>query len=201
MRFSKIKYMTRKTFLIVPTLFVGMFSLTTILQAQGQSVHGAAIDGSAAPPPAQPATNAAPEKAGAVLDADFETLASYNFNVPDSPATNAVALEKVAQQIPDGIKKLDGKTVRIRGFMMPVKESAGKTTEFMIMRGQPSCCFGGANGVNEFVTVKMANKGVDEDMDDPVAIEGTLHVKVTTDSGYVTSLYTMDGQKMIAPKH
>jgi len=201
MRFSKLKYMTRKSPVIFPTLLVGMFCLTPILQAQGQAVHGAAIDGSAASPPAPPATNAAPEKAGSVLDADFETLASYTFSVPDNPATNAVALEKVAQQIPDGIKKLDGKTVRITGFMMPVKESGGKTTEFMIMRGQPTCCFGGANSVNEFVTVKMANKGVDEDMDDPVAIEGTLHVKVTTDSGYVTGLYTMDGQKMIAPKH
>ena len=193
--------MMLKRALNVLAAMAGALYITTIPPVRGQAVHGESIDGSAAAPPAPAATNATPATAGGILDADFETLASYNFNVPDNPTTNATVLAKVASQIPDGIKKLDGKLVRIRGFMMPVKELAGKTTEFMIMRGQPSCCFSGATGVTEFVTVKMSGKGVDEDMDDPVAIEGTLHVGVMTDSGYVTGLYRMDGQKMIAPKH
>lgn len=201
MKTFTMKPMTLKPLLFTPAMFIGTLYLTTISPVRAQAVHGAAIDGAAATPVTSPATSAAPAKVGSILDADFETLAAYSFNVPDGPSTNAAALAKVARQIPDAIKKLDGKAVRIRGFMMPVKELAGKTTEFMIMRGQPSCCFSGATGVNEFVTVKMTGQGVDEDMDDPVAIEGILHVGVETDGGFVTGLYRMDGQKMIAPKH
>lgn len=201
MKTFKTKYMTPKPLLIMAAVVIEILYLATVSPARGQTVHGESIDGSAVAPPASATTNTAPATTGGILDADFETLASYNFNVPDGPTTNAAALVKAAKQIPDGIKKLDGKVVRIRGFMMPVKEVAGKTSEFMIMRGQPSCCFSGATGVNEFVTVKMPGEGVDEDMDDPVAVEGILHVGVETDSGYVTGLYSMDGQKMIVPKH
>jgi hypothetical protein len=94
---------------------------------------------------------------------------------------------------------LDGKTVRIRGFMMPIKQEQGKTTEFLITRGQPSCCFSGATEINEFVTVKVPGKGFETMMDDAVTIQGTLHVGAIMDSGFVVGLYELDGDKVIAP--
>ncbi|MGO8696943.1 MAG: DUF3299 domain-containing protein [Limisphaerales bacterium] len=193
--------MTLKHAISLPATVAGVWFLTTISPTRGQSVHGESIDTAAPTVSARPAAKSAAAGDGAVPQADFETLAAFQFNAPDAAVTNQAALNKVGKQIPENIKKLDGKVVRIRGFMMPVKESAGKATEFLITRSQPSCCFSGATGMNEFITVKSAGQGVVENMDDAVAIEGTLRVGVFTDGGFVVGLYQMDGGKMIPAGH
>ena len=121
------------------------------------------------------------------------------FNVPDMTAPNHPSVAQAEKQIPEIIKNLDGKTARIRGFMMPVKEAQGKTTEFLITRSQPSCCFSGAAEITEFVTVKVAGKGFDTMLDDPITIQGTLHVSAILDSGYIVGLYELDADKVVAP--
>lgn len=151
------------------------------------------------------ATNASPvakiviKTVGGVVDADFETLAAFSFAVPDMTVPKHPTVPEAEKQIPAAIKGLDGKTVRIRGFMMPIKEVQGKTTEFLITRSQPSCCFSGATEINEFVTVKVAGKGFDTMMDDPVTIQGTLHVGAILDGGFIVGLYEMDADKMLPP--
>ena len=185
----------------IPVTLAGVWFMTTISPSSGQAVHGESINASAPAVPTSTATNSAAAVSGAVVNADFETLAAFPFDVPGNAATNKADLDKVAKQIPETVKKLDGKVVRIRGFMMPVKESAGKATEFLITRNQPSCCFGGATGLPEFITVKAFDKGVAENMDDAVTIEGTLHVGLITDSGFIVGLYRMDGGKMVEARH
>jgi len=167
--------------------------------AKAVAVRGDSIDAAPAPVAAPPSSNVVIQVTGGVVNADFETLASYPFNVPDMTATNHISVSQAEKQIPAAIKNLDGKTVRIRGFMMPVKELQGKTTEFLITRSQPSCCFSGATEITEFVTVKVPGKGFDTMMDDPITIQGTLHVGAVTDSGFIVGLYLLDGEKLIAP--
>jgi hypothetical protein len=165
------------------------------------AIHGDSIDSApaaAAPAPA-PAKNIVIRTTGGIIDADFETLAAFTFNVPDMTAANHPTVSQAEKQIPAVIKNLEGKTVHIKGFMMPVKELQGKTTEFMIMRGQPSCCFSGATEINEFVTVKVPAPGFETMMDDPVTIEGKLHVGAITDSSFIVGLYQLDGEKLIGP--
>jgi hypothetical protein len=170
----------------------------TVAATKTVAIHGDAIDASPSPAAAPPAA-AAPTTTGGVVNADFETLASYAFTVPDMTATNHPSVSQAEKQIPAAIKQLDGKTVRIRGFMMPIKELQGKTTEFLITRNPPSCCYSGATEINEFVTVKVPGKGFETMMDDPVSIQGTLHVGAVLDSGFIVGLYEMDGEKLIAP--
>lgn len=193
--------MTLKHSISVLAALAGVWFMTTISPSCGQAVHGESIAASTPSLPTPPATNSPAAAGGAVVKADFETLAAFVFNPPDTAVTNRADLGKVASQIPDAIKKLDEKVVRIRGFMMPVKESAGKATEFLITRSQPSCCFSGATGMNEFITVKSSGKGVAENMDDAVAIEGKLHVGLITDSGYVVGIFQMDDGKMVEAGH
>lgn len=164
-----------------------------------KAAHGESIDaGPASIAPAKPAPAAHPiTMIDGVVNADFETLASYTFNVPDMTASNHVSVADAEKQIPASIKQLDGKTVRIRGFMMPIKEVQGKTTEFMITRSQPSCCYSGATEITEFVTVKAPGKGFETMMDDAISIEGKLHVGAVTDSGFIVGLYTMDADKLV----
>jgi hypothetical protein len=188
---------------VVQAALAGLW-LVTFLQVRAQSaaagkVHGESIDGAPSPAAAPPPSNVVVQTAGGVVNADFQTLASFTFNVPDMTATNHISVGQAEKQIPEVIKKLDGKTVRIRGFMMPIKELQGKTTEFLITRSQPSCCFSGATEITEFVTVKVPGKGFETMMDDPITIQGTLHVGAVTDSGFIVGLYELDGEKLIGP--
>ncbi len=167
--------------------------------ASASAVHGAAIEASPSAPAAAATNKVVIHITDGVISADFETLASYTFNVPDMTAPNHPSVAQAEKQIPEIIKNLDGKTARIRGFMMPVKEAQGKTTEFLITRSQPSCCFSGAAEITEFVTVKVAGKGFDTMLDDPITIQGTLHVSAILDSGYIVGLYELDADKVVAP--
>jgi hypothetical protein len=179
--------------------------LTAALSARAQSaggkVHGESIDGSAAAAAPAPTAAAVPvvTTTGGIINAGFDTLASFPFTVPDMTAKTHPTVAEAEKQIPASIKNLDGKTVRVRGFMMPVKELQGKTTEFLITRSQPSCCFSGATEINEFVTVKVPGKGFDTMMDDPITVEGKLHVAAVTDSGFIVGLYVLDGEKIVSP--
>ncbi|HZV35187.1 MAG TPA: DUF3299 domain-containing protein [Verrucomicrobiae bacterium] len=135
------------------------------------------------------------------LAVGFDKLASYNFEVDNSPATNVTpATDKANDQIPARVKSLDNKKVSIRGFMLPLKVSKGVVTEFLIMKDQSLCCYGSVPKITEWVSVKTpAEHGVKSIMDEPVNIEGTLHVGAMRENGYLIGIYHMDGDKLIAP--
>lgn len=172
--------------------------------AQPQS----ALPDSKNPPPqtnavAAPATGAAPG-ADEVRDGDFlvvgfDKLASFNFEVPDEPTTNQVATAKSENQIPPTVKALDQKAVAIKGFMLPLKVESGLVTEMLIMRDQSMCCYGTVPKINEWVSVKMVERGVKAVMDQPVTIYGKLRVGEMRENGYLVGIYQMDGQKMEGP--
>src|SRR5581483_7495751 len=131
----------------------------------------------------------------------FDKLASYNFEVPDGPATNQIAgPDKADEQIPDRVKAFNSKKVSIKGFMLPLKVEAGAVTEFLIMKDQSMCCFGNVPKITEWVSVKAAGKGVRPIMDQPVSVEGTLHVGATRENGYLVGIYQMEGDKLVDPE-
>jgi hypothetical protein len=53
--------------------------------------------------------------------------------------------------------------------------------------------------ITEFVSVKVPGKGVPSIIDQPVIVQGTLHVGAVMESGYVLGVYTMDGEKLADP--
>jgi hypothetical protein len=160
---------------------------------------------------AQPKASAAPVAAAmvptpetrAVDGADyaavgFDKLASYNFDVPDdAPVTNLVGPDKVDEQIPTKIKAFNRKKVAIKGFMLPLKVENGAVTEFLILKDQSMCCYGNVPKITEWVSVKTTSKGMKPIMDQPVSIEGTLHVGAMRENGYLVGIYQMDGEKMV----
>ena len=129
----------------------------------------------------------------------FDKLASYNFDVPDDePVTNKTAgPDKVDEQIPSTVKAFNHKKVFIKGFMLPLKVDNGVVTEFLILKDQSMCCYGNVPKITEWVSVKTASKGIKPVMDQPVSIEGTLHVGAMRENGYLVGIYQMDGEKMV----
>jgi hypothetical protein len=128
----------------------------------------------------------------------FDKLSSFNFVIPDDrPSTNQVATPpKSEEQIPAGVKALDQTKVALKGFMLPLRVESGLVTEMLIMRDQSMCCYGTVPKINEWVSVKMTNKGVKPVMDQPVTIFGKLRVGEMRENGYLVGIYAMDGDKM-----
>ena len=163
-------------------------------------VHGTAID-APAPTPATPAAKTESIRTTLVGGreyriVDFQWLASYPFDSPNEKLTNDAAIAQVEKQIPAAIKALDGQNVLIRGFMVPIKDVQGHATEFLIVRDQPTCCYSGMTTITEFVSVKVPNPGVESIMDQPITVQGKLHVGAVLESGYVLGIYRMDGEKL-----
>ncbi len=167
------------------------------------AVHGSAIDGGPPPAPAAAAKTQAPTFTTVggqpYRHVDFQLLASYPFNAPNDKVTGPGALAEIEKQIPAAIKALDGQKVMVRGFLVPVTDLQGRATEFLLVRDQPTCCYSGMTTITEFVSVKVAGKGVATIMDQPVTVQGTLHVGLIMESGYVMGVYTMEGEKLVDP--
>ncbi|MDX1952032.1 MAG: DUF3299 domain-containing protein [Verrucomicrobiota bacterium] len=127
----------------------------------------------------------------------FERLAAYPFEVPteNGPSTNAN--EAVTRQIPEPIRKLDGKSVAVRGFMLPLKVEGGLVTELLLMRDQSLCCYGAQPKMNEWISVKMEKQGVKAVMDEPITITGKLQVGEMRDNGWLVAIYKMDGHSLL----
>jgi hypothetical protein len=194
--------------MLARALMVALFFTSIAPQAQAQAlstqsaaaVHGAAIDAATAAPAAKTQVIQITKVGGQdYLNIDFQLLASYPFEAPNDKVTNDIQIAQVEKQIPASVRALDGKNVMVRGFMVPVKDAQGHSTEFLLVRDQPTCCYSGMTTITEFVSVKVPGAGVESIMDQPVTVQGKLHVGAVLESGYVLGVYRMDGEKLADP--
>ena len=101
--------------------------------------------------------------------------------------------------IPDNVRALDGRRVRIAGYMLPVKVENGLVKECLLLRNQMMCCYGRRPELNEWVVVRFAGDGVPARMDTPLAFYGTLHVGERFEDHVFTGLYELAADKISAP--
>jgi hypothetical protein len=152
---------------------------------------GGATPGTLPDIPATPATASAPEVVDGYLKIGFDRLGAFPF-VGDCATVSAAATDA---QIPSAIKKLNGQKVIVTGFMLPVKMGNNDelTTEFLLLKSQLLCCYGIAPQANEWVLVEMP-RGTKPLMDVPISFRGTLHVGAMFENGYLTGIYSLDGE-------
>ena len=69
-----------------------------------------------------------------------------------------------ADAIPDSARAIDGHDVLLKGYMYPGKQQHG-ITQFLLVRDQGDCCFGGNPKITDRVLVQLADpshpKGID----------------------------------------
>ena len=151
------------------------------------------------------AASARPSEQAGYVTANFDKLAGFNFEISDEllgPVTNdlAAVVAKTDSMIPESVHALNKRNVAIKGFMLPLKVEKGLVTELLMMRDQSMCCYGSTPKINEWVSVKMKEKGVKALMDQPVTLFGTLHVGEARENGYLVGIYRLDGERMEAPE-
>lgn len=139
------------------------------------------------------ATNAAPQEVNGYVQVGFDKLSSFHYIMPDEASpTN----QPPADQFPVAIKSLNDKTIALRGFMLPLRVDQGLVTEMLLMKDQSMCCYGTSPKINEWVSIKMSDKGVKPVMDQPVTLFGKFKVGEMRENGYLVGIYQMDGEKM-----
>lgn len=92
-------------------------------------------------------------------------------------------------QPPERVKRLDGRKVRIVGFMYPL-QGGEKIKTFAIIRSTQTCCYGPRPQYNQYILVEMV-KPVQFRRFDPVSCVGVFRVDPSPDEGFI---YRMEGE-------
>ncbi|HWA28270.1 MAG TPA: DUF3299 domain-containing protein [Lacunisphaera sp.] len=127
------------------------------------------------------------------LNVNFGQLASYQL---EAPAPGKPGKPGSQEKIPELLRKLDGRHVRMSGFMLPMKVEGGMATEFLVVRSPVVCCYGVMPAPNEWVCVKASGKGFPMQMDTPLQFSGVLHVGEIYENEFFVGVYRLDADKV-----
>lgn len=132
-----------------------------------------------APPPARPTVKAKGEIS--FDDLKFDIL-------PDAPYDGSM--------LTDEIRALDGKVVKLRGFILPstlFRET--NIAEFVLVRDNQECCFGPGAALFDCVVVNLVGDTRTDFTTRPVTVTGTFKLKeykYPDDSGHF-AIFNMQG--------
>lgn len=101
------------------------------------------------------------------------------------------------EHFPDWLKELNGKTVRIRGFMYPTFE-AHSLKQFTLARHNDICCFVRSPRIYDVIGVSLID-GVTTDYLDgrPFDVEGTFHIEPKADENRLVRLYSISDARIL----
>ncbi|MDQ3332697.1 MAG: hypothetical protein M3552_18965, partial [Planctomycetota bacterium] len=94
----------------------------------------------------------------------------------------------VVDQFPDWLRDLDGKRIRIRGFMYPAYEEM--LSAFVLTRDTGECCFGPKAKVYYLIGVRLKDgTKVRYVQNRPIDVEGTFHIQPVVSDGQWFQIY------------
>jgi uncharacterized protein len=122
-------------------------------------------------------------QAGAPVTLDWKTMAALNYRTG---------------QMPETLKKLNGATVRVPGFMVPLEDWEQQVTEFILVPYFGACIHVPPPPPNQMAHVLMTrSQKVEVNLWDPVWVVGTLRIQ-NVDSPYGIVGYQVTAER-IAP--
>ena len=121
-------------------------------------------------------------KAGKIKGIDrvlpFEEIASWPY-------------EDALKGMPKRMKKLDGQTVMMTGFMLPIDE-VENIKEFLLVQSLWSCCYGQPPDINGTVRVVMKGKNRIDYKFEPIKIIGKFIIKPTIEDGFCVDIFQLE---------
>jgi hypothetical protein len=107
----------------------------------------------------------------------FSTLMTWDYQPEGNPPP------------PEKVKRLNGRTVHLTGFMYPLQEG-NSIQYFCLLRTTQTCCYGPRPQYNQYVFVEMA-KPTEFHRLDPISCVGTFKVEPSPQEGFI---YRLEGQ-------
>lgn len=133
----------------------------------------------------RPPAPAAGSAADRVLSKTFDDI---KFDIePDAPFSRSM--------LTDQIEELDGRRVRIRGWILPSARRRGLRS-FVLVRDNQECCFGPGAALYDCVLVTMAPGKTAEFSVKPVAVEGRFRIEEFTLGGRTMAVFQMEGERV-----
>jgi hypothetical protein len=112
-----------------------------------------------------------------VKEVQFKTLTSYELPLEASVYAEEDQIPSIKKVIPEEVKLLDGKKVKIKGFMVPTEYNKDFTVAaFLFAPDQASCCYGKVPELNGFI-YSTSEKGVKYMKDVLIEVTGTLYTE------------------------
>jgi hypothetical protein len=94
------------------------------------------------------------------------------------------------------VKSLDGKAIRIRGYILPSFQQTG-IRQFVLVRDNMECCFGPGALLHDCILVEMAAGATATFTVRPVSVEGTFSIReVKGPDGKHLAIYRLDGKEV-----
>lgn len=91
------------------------------------------------------------------------------------------------------VKGLDGKAIRIRGFILPSFQQSG-IRQFVLVRDNQECCFGPGALLHDCVLVEMIPPATTEYSTRAVSVEGAFSIReLKGPDGKHLAIYHLDG--------
>jgi hypothetical protein len=99
------------------------------------------------------------------------------------------------EKLTDEIEALDGKPMRIRGFILPTPQTRG-IKQFVLVRDNQECCFGPGAALFDCILVDMQPGVTAEYTIRPVAVSGNFQIKEFVIDGRHLAIYHIDADKV-----
>jgi hypothetical protein len=94
------------------------------------------------------------------------------------------------------IEELDGKRIRIRGWILPTAQKRG-LKQFVLVRDNMECCFGPGAALYDCILIEMQPGTTAEFSTSPVAVTGEFAIRVLPGPGGTPlAIYRMQGESV-----
>jgi hypothetical protein len=118
-------------------------------------------------------------KPGEVLDTTIKELGNFDYDAEHGSA------------IPADIKALDGSTLRLKGYMIPM-DQAENISKFALVPSLFSCCYGQPPQIQHTIVVNCPKGKAISYYPDEIVVEGKLKVEEKKDDGFIVSIFEID---------
>ena len=149
---------------------------------------------SAANAPAQPRPKLLPGARTKVLERVGNL--EYDKTFDDLRFEIAVGAPFRREMLTAAINSLDGRRIRIRGYILPTPQKRG-IKQFVLVRDNQECCFGPGAALFDCILVEMQEGDTAEYTIRPVAVTGTFNVQEFLDpDGHHLAIYHVAGESV-----
>ena len=112
-----------------------------------------------------------------VKEIPFKKLTSFGLPLEVAVYAEKHQIPSIKKVMPKEVKILDGKKIKIKGFMVPTKYNKDYTvSSFLLAPDQTSCCFGKVPKLNGFIYAK-SKKGFKYMKDTLIEVTGIIYTE------------------------
>jgi hypothetical protein len=132
----------------------------------------------AAPAPAARTPHPKP-KDGEVVELAIKDLGNFEYDAENGSA------------IPDDVKALNGCTIKLRGYMIPM-DQAENISKFALVPSLFNCCYGQPPQIQHTIVVTCPKGKAVSYYPDEIIVQGKLTVEVQKDDGFIVGIFALE---------